>query len=165
MPLAFSVQVPGLELLDDFFGTAPKPAEAKVEKKPTQFDIVDEVLSLFGEQPTKKEPLLKPDVDPSELSMLDLFGESTKVDMDEPEEKSSNVELPSEWLANWQNDYKFDWRSDWALAIRKKLRSRINGRSTARRSRVRMPPRLRLRVCASQTPAITPWSSRTITAA
>ena len=115
------VQVPGLELLDDFFGTAPKPAEAKVEKKPTQFDIVDEVLSLFGEQPTKKEPLLKPDVDPSELSMLDLFGESTKVDMDEPEERSSNVELPSEWLANWQNDYKFDWRSDWALAIRKKL--------------------------------------------
>ena len=36
-------------------------------------------------------------------------------------ESSSDVELPSEWLASWQSEYKFDWRSDWALEIRKNL--------------------------------------------
>ena len=114
------VQVPGVELLDDFFGTA-KPAETKVETKSKPLKSVDEVLSLFGDPPATKEPTTESDVDPSELSMLDLFGESEKVDTEEPIGDSSEIQLPSEWLARWQNDYKFDWRSDWALEIRKKL--------------------------------------------
>jgi len=118
------VQAPGLELLDDFFGAAPKPAEAKVEKKEATLDSVDEVLSLFGEPAAEKRAAVEPEFDPSELSMLDLFGETTKGDMDEPGESFAEVELPSEWLANWQNDYKFDWRSDWALEIRKNLQER-----------------------------------------